>query len=100
MSEMSDPFVTIPSFVCLGIIIVSMLAVLLAPRRYVHGSFLVMVVSIVGYAAILAITTAGSINPNSPTEEAATQASESSSSGGDTLPAPTDPLSDGSSEGY
>lgn len=96
---MSDAFATIPSFVCLGIIIVSLLTLLVAPRRYVRGSFLVMVVAVIGYVAVLAITMAGSITPSSSTQSAETQAAEDSSSG-HAAPAPVAPDSDASSEGY
>lgn len=97
---MSDAFVTIPSFVCLGIIMVSLLTLLLAPRRYVHGSFLVMVIAVIGYAAVLAITAAGSISPSSSTQDAETEAAGASSSTSDAAPSPDAQNSDESSDGY
>jgi hypothetical protein len=88
---MLEAIATVPSFVCAGIVFAAFLAVLAAPARYVRPSLLMMFIAMLGYAAVLAITMAGSFSPTqTPTDPAATS---------DTTPAPDAP-SDGTSEGY
>jgi hypothetical protein len=60
MDMFDELVVTIPSLVCLGIIVLCAAAVLTAPRRFVRPSLIVMLVTVTGYLAILAITMLGS----------------------------------------
>lgn len=96
--ELSDSLLTIPSIVCLGILLVCAIVLLVAPPRFIRTSFLVMFVTMMSYMAILVITMAGSFDPT--TDSSSTATTEDSDSASDTAPAPTAPPSDGTTDAY
>jgi hypothetical protein len=96
----SDLFMTVPSIVCLGIVLLCVIAVLVAPERYIRPSFLVMFVTLISYSAILIITLAGSFNPTSDSTTTISDTSTTSSDSSDSASPSAPPPSDGSSDGY
>lgn len=95
--ESSNLLLAIPSVVCVGILIICIIALLVAPPRFIRTSFLVMFVTVMSYMAVLIITMAGSFNPtvSDTSSTTATQDTDSSAE-----PAPTAPPSDGTSDTY
>lgn len=91
MSSTSDLLVTVPSLVCVGIIVVCVTAVLVAPRRFVRASLIAMLVTIVGYMAVLAIMMLGSPHLITSTEDAEDSTGTDTDEGVAPPPVPTAP---------
>lgn len=79
--DISSASVTVPSFICLAIIAVCVLVVLIAPPRYIRSSFLVILVTIIGYMAVLAITIVGSPHSGSASQDDEVTNTEGDTSG-------------------
>lgn len=75
---MIESFATLPSFVCLGLIVLGVVAVLVAPPQYVRHSLVLTLIAVIGYAAVLVIMTIGT-----PTLTTTEQPEEAASSAGD-----------------
>jgi hypothetical protein len=94
--DMTELVVTVPSLACLGIVVLCFAAVLMAPARFVRPSLIVMLVTVVGYMAILAITVVGSPDLTVGGSDAGDTGGESETSEGQAAPPPTSvPPSDG-----
>ncbi len=87
----SSLLMTVPSLVCLGIFLVSATAVLVGPRRFVRPSLIVMLVTVVGYMALLAIMLLGSPYLITSAEDAGESTVTDTDEGAAPTPLPTSP---------